>query len=399
ESLVYVRDTCPNAIKLSENKVSITPMNKVKKVRFSKPLTSSSNIKQVDSSKTSDSNTPVLSSTGLKCSTSTCRSQPTGCPDCSLVFGLRMFKIYDREPLSAHELRNVIFSREYYVEGLGQNLFSVGQFCDADIEVAFWINTCYIQNLEGVDLVLGSRDTNFYTISLNDMLKTSPICLLSKESKTKSWLWHCRLSHLNFGTVNKLAKDGLARGIPKLKFQKDHLCSACALEKSKKSSHQPKAEDTNQEKLYLLHMDFCGPMQVESLNGKNTAGTKVNAAGLQLNRSRIRINKWYQSFALREFDLKAMDLKWQLSLLSMRVKKYYQRTGKKIFINANYTAGYDKSKVECFNCHKMGHFARECRAPKSKEGQIKNQDNTRKQGNNEDTSSKAMLAIDGVGFD
>ncbi|GKD32354.1 hypothetical protein Tco_1247863, partial [Tanacetum coccineum] len=77
ELLVYVRDTCPNAIKLSEKKVAITPMNKVKKVRFSEPLTSSSNIKQVESSKTSDSNTSVLSSTGLKCFTSTCRSQPT----------------------------------------------------------------------------------------------------------------------------------------------------------------------------------------------------------------------------------------------------------------------------------------------------------------------------------
>ncbi|GJX01096.1 retrovirus-related pol polyprotein from transposon TNT 1-94 [Tanacetum coccineum] len=111
-------------------------------------------------------------------------------------------------------------------------------------------------------------DTNLYTISLDDMLKTSPVCLLSKASKTKSWLWHRRLSHLNFGTLNKLAKDGLAQGIPKLKFKKDHLCSACALGKSKKSSHQPKAEDTNQEKLYLLHMDLCGPMRVESINGK-----------------------------------------------------------------------------------------------------------------------------------
>ncbi|GKF25428.1 retrovirus-related pol polyprotein from transposon TNT 1-94, partial [Tanacetum coccineum] len=152
--------------------------------------------------------------------------------------------------------------------GLGHNLFSVGQFCDADLEVAFRKNTCFIHNLEGVDLLSGSRDTNLYIISLDDMLKSTLICLLSKASKTKSWLWHRRLSHLNFGDLNKLAKDGLARGLPRLKIQKDHLCSACALGKGKKSSHKPKAEDTNQEKLYLLHMDLCGPMRVENINEK-----------------------------------------------------------------------------------------------------------------------------------
>ncbi|GKG03601.1 retrovirus-related pol polyprotein from transposon TNT 1-94, partial [Tanacetum coccineum] len=127
---------------------------------------------------------------------------------------------------------------------------------------------CFIRNLEGVDLLSGSRDTNLYTISLDDMLKSSPIYLLSKASKTKSWLWHRQLSHLNVGTLNKLAKGDLARGIPSLNFQKDHLCSACALGKSKQSSHQPKAKDTNQEKLYLLHMDLCGLMRVASINGK-----------------------------------------------------------------------------------------------------------------------------------
>ncbi|GJX58649.1 retrovirus-related pol polyprotein from transposon TNT 1-94 [Tanacetum coccineum] len=66
----------------------------------------------------------------------------------------------------------------------------------------------------------------------------------------------------------QLAKQGLVRGLPKLKFEKDHLCSACSLGKGKKASHKPKAVDTNQEKLYLLHMDLCGPMRVESINRK-----------------------------------------------------------------------------------------------------------------------------------
>ncbi|GKB33228.1 retrovirus-related pol polyprotein from transposon TNT 1-94 [Tanacetum coccineum] len=91
---------------------------------------------------------------------------------------------------------------------------------------------------------------------------------LVQGSKTNSWLWHQKISHLNFGAINHLAGHGFMRGIPKLKFEKDHLCSACAMGKSKKKPHKPKSEDTNQEKLYLLHMDLCGPMCVASINGK-----------------------------------------------------------------------------------------------------------------------------------
>nr|GEZ00996.1 retrovirus-related Pol polyprotein from transposon TNT 1-94 [Tanacetum cinerariifolium] len=111
-----------------------------------------------------------------------------------------------------YKIGNVTISRVYFVEGLGHNLFSA--------------------------------------------------------SKTKSWLWHHHLSHLNFGAINHLSRQGLVRGLPKLKFKKDHLCSACAMGKSMKKSHKPKSENTNQEKLYLLHMDVYGPMRVESVNGK-----------------------------------------------------------------------------------------------------------------------------------
>nr|GEU43621.1 integrase, catalytic region, zinc finger, CCHC-type, peptidase aspartic, catalytic [Tanacetum cinerariifolium] len=95
-----------------------------------------------------------------------------------------------------YRIGNVTISRVYYVEGLGHNLFSVGQFCDSDFEVAFRQHTCFIRNLDGVDLLTGSRGNNLYTLSLQDMMVSSPICLLSKASKTKSWLWHRRLSHV-----------------------------------------------------------------------------------------------------------------------------------------------------------------------------------------------------------
>nr|GEY36108.1 hypothetical protein [Tanacetum cinerariifolium] len=98
-------------------------------------------------------------------------------------------------------------------------------------------------------------------------------------------------------------------------------------------------------------------------------------------------------------DLEEIDLKWKLALLSMREKRYFQRTGKKITINRSDTAGYDKTMVECFNCHKMGHFTNECRSPRSQENRPRNQDSSRKTVIIEDTSSKAMVAIDGASFD
>nr|GEW67040.1 integrase, catalytic region, zinc finger, CCHC-type, peptidase aspartic, catalytic [Tanacetum cinerariifolium] len=125
---------------------------------------------------------------------------------------------------------SVIF-RVYYMEGLGHNLFSVKQFYDSDMEVAFRKHSCYVHDTDGVELIKGSRGSNLYTISVEDMIKSSPICLLSKAFKTKSY-------------------------------------SACQLGKGKKHTHSPKAKNTNLEVLNTLHMDLCGPMRVQKINGK-----------------------------------------------------------------------------------------------------------------------------------
>nr|GEV13166.1 integrase, catalytic region, zinc finger, CCHC-type, peptidase aspartic, catalytic [Tanacetum cinerariifolium] len=94
----------------------------------------------------------------------------------------------------------------YYVEGLGHNLFSVGQFCDKGLEVAFQKSTCFVQNEKGVDLLTGDRSSNLYTIALKEVALNSLTCLLAKASSSQSWLWHRRLSHLNFATINNLVK-------------------------------------------------------------------------------------------------------------------------------------------------------------------------------------------------
>ncbi|GKA98234.1 putative ribonuclease H-like domain-containing protein [Tanacetum coccineum] len=148
---------------------------------------------------------------------------------------------------------NLTICHVYYVEGLGHNLFSVGQFCDEDLEVAFRSNTCYVWNLEGDDLLTGSRDSNLYTISISEMAASSPVCLMSRATSTKSWLWHRRLSHLNFGTINQLTSHDLVDGLPKFKYHKNHLCSACEQGKSKKASLPPKLVPSTESKLELLH--------------------------------------------------------------------------------------------------------------------------------------------------
>nr|GFA71498.1 hypothetical protein [Tanacetum cinerariifolium] len=163
---------------------------------------------------------------------------------------------------------NILITRVYFVEGLGHNLFSVRQFYDSDLEVAFRRNAYFVKNLEGVDLLKGVRSTNLYTINLYKMASASPICLMARASSTKSWLWHQRLSHLNFDTINDLARNYLVAGLPKFKYHKEHLCPSCEQGKSKRVSHPPKPVPNSKQRLHLLHMDLCGPMRIASINGK-----------------------------------------------------------------------------------------------------------------------------------
>ncbi|GJU80515.1 retrovirus-related pol polyprotein from transposon TNT 1-94 [Tanacetum coccineum] len=102
------------------------------------------------------------------------------------------------------------------------------------------ITICHVYYVEGDDLLIGGRESNLYTISISDMAASSPVCLMSKATSKKSWLWHRRLSHLNFGIINDLTRLDLVDGLPKLKYGNDHLCSACEMGKSKKASHPPK---------------------------------------------------------------------------------------------------------------------------------------------------------------
>nr|GEW81250.1 hypothetical protein [Tanacetum cinerariifolium] len=162
----------------------------------------------------------------------------------------------------------VTIKRVYYVEGLNHNLFSVGQFCDADLKVAFRKSTCFICDLKGNDLLTGSRGTDLYSITLQDINSPNPIFLMAKATSSQAWLWHRRLSHLNFDTINLLSKNDIVVGLPKLKFIKDYLCSSCELGKAKRKSFHTKITPSSKRRLQLLHMDLCGPMRVASINGK-----------------------------------------------------------------------------------------------------------------------------------
>nr|GEV49566.1 putative ribonuclease H-like domain, reverse transcriptase, RNA-dependent DNA polymerase [Tanacetum cinerariifolium] len=122
---------------------------------------------------------------------------------------------------------------------------------------------------DGVDLLIGDRSSNLYTIALNEVASNSSTCLLAMVSSSQSWLWHQRLSHLNFSTINNLTRNNLVQGLSKMNFKKDHLCSACEQGKIHQKHHKSKTAFASNQPLYLLHMDLCGLMRIETCFTQN----------------------------------------------------------------------------------------------------------------------------------
>nr|GFA39593.1 hypothetical protein [Tanacetum cinerariifolium] len=132
-------------------------------------------------------------------------------------------------------------------------------------------STCFVRDLQGNDLLTGNRGSDLYTISLQESTSSTPLCLMTKAKPTQAWLWHQRLSHLNFDYINLLSKKDVMIGLPKLKFVKDQLCSSCELSKAKRSSFKSKDVPSSKGRLNLLHMDLCVQCGLLALMERNAS--------------------------------------------------------------------------------------------------------------------------------
>ncbi|KAJ9551588.1 hypothetical protein OSB04_015633 [Centaurea solstitialis] len=164
--------------------------------------------------------------------------------------------------------KDITIKNVAHVVGLNHNLFSIGKFCDKDLEVYFKKRRCVVRTEEGKELLVGSRRTNLYTIRLQHKLQYPSSCLIIRSSLRQAVLWHKRLSHLNFRYIDKIVKHQLVSGIPLIKFEQEEMCPGCEKGKMKRASHPPKPEQGSKSPLSLLHMDLCGPMKYQSLAGR-----------------------------------------------------------------------------------------------------------------------------------
>nr|GEX49468.1 putative ribonuclease H-like domain-containing protein [Tanacetum cinerariifolium] len=187
-------------------------------------------------------------------------------------FGQGGCKITDKRTIKTSKLE---FENVYFVKDLKYNLFSVSQICDNKNSVLFTYTECIVlgRNFKLKDdtnvLLRTPRQHNMYSIDLNNVVPHKDLtCLVAKASADESMLWHRRLSHLNFKTMNRLVRHNLVKGLPSKCFDNDHTYVACLKEKQHKASCKTKLVNSVTKPLYTLHMDLFGPTSVSSLNHK-----------------------------------------------------------------------------------------------------------------------------------
>ncbi|GJV50844.1 integrase, catalytic region, zinc finger, CCHC-type containing protein [Tanacetum coccineum] len=184
----------------------------------------------------------------------------------------RMLEAYDWQSSTAKKYIEKFMGTVYFGSDYFAAITGYGDYVQGNLTIChvYFVEGLRHNLLSGDDLLTGSRDSNGYAISIFEMAASSPVCLMSRATSTKSWLWHRKLSHLNFGTINQLTSKDLVDRLSKFKYNKDHLCSACEQGKSKIASLSPKLVPSTESKLKLPHIDLCRPMMVANIVHKTS---------------------------------------------------------------------------------------------------------------------------------
>ncbi|GJX98815.1 retrovirus-related pol polyprotein from transposon TNT 1-94 [Tanacetum coccineum] len=158
----------------------------------------------------------------------------------------------------------IVFTKVAFVNGLKYNLISISQLCDAKYIVQFDEKRGTIFNSNKEIVMIAPRVRDVYVLDMTSSAQES--CFLAKASENLNWLWHKRLAHLNFKTINKLEKQNLVIGLPSLVYSKDKPCSSCKKGKHHRASFKTKQTSSIKKCLHLLHMDLFGPVTPRSIN-------------------------------------------------------------------------------------------------------------------------------------
>ncbi|GJT97522.1 retrovirus-related pol polyprotein from transposon TNT 1-94 [Tanacetum coccineum] len=172
----------------------------------------------------------------------------------------------DTEGYGIVNCNGITFTRVVYMNGLKHNLISISQLCDANYKVLFTKTQGTIYNQNDEFILIAPRRRDVFVIDMSSFNKESNACFFAKASPSINWLWHKRLSHLNFKNINNLAKHNLVYFLPSLTFSKDKNCSACKKEKHHRASFKTKRSFSINKSLHLLHMDLFGPVKPQTIS-------------------------------------------------------------------------------------------------------------------------------------